>query len=140
MKIQLEPLISDFTCNGKPSSKVTQESAVGVEAEATSESGSILTSSQPQVNTLLHIKNLNNQNEFENKILKFKQGVEISTEDGITSTNVKTLTSSTHSKSNSSSSPHLELVSSSFDPSSQVVLSCFLFINGYEIGFLKIKF
>ncbi|KAI5408398.1 hypothetical protein KIW84_054289 [Lathyrus oleraceus] len=96
LKIQLGPLISDFTCNGKPliSSKVTQESAVGVEAEAASESGSILTSSQPQ-------------------------GVEISTEDGITSTNVKTLTSSTHSKSNSSSSPHLELVSSSFDPSSQ---------------------
>ncbi|KAI5408394.1 disease resistance protein SUMM2 isoform X1 [Lathyrus oleraceus] len=94
LKIQLKPLISHFTCNGKPSSKVTQESAVGVEAEATSESGSILTSSQPQ-------------------------GVEISTEDGITSTNVKTLTSSTHSKSNSSSSPHLELVSSSFDPSSQ---------------------
>ncbi|XP_058787832.1 uncharacterized protein LOC131662148 isoform X3 [Vicia villosa] len=45
-----------------------------------------------------------------------QKGIEISDEEGITSTNVETLTSSTHSKSDSSSSPHLELVSSSSDP------------------------
>ncbi|XP_058787836.1 disease resistance protein SUMM2-like [Vicia villosa] len=40
---------SHDTCNGKPSSENTQEFAIGVQAEASSESGSRLTSSQPQV-------------------------------------------------------------------------------------------
>lgn len=75
----LEPLVNVYkshdTCNAKPSTEITHEFAVGVEAEASSESGSILTSSQPQVNNILYIKNLNNQNEFEDMIYFFNSQV-----------------------------------------------------------------
>ncbi|XP_058768321.1 uncharacterized protein LOC131642047 [Vicia villosa] len=126
LEILLDPLISHFTCNEYPSSE--------------SESGS--TSSQPQLDgsttpekTLATNSSTISETKKEPPIQlsdRKQKGVEISDEEGITSTNVKSLTSSTHSKTNSSSSD--PLITSELKPSPQKDGDCQIATTSLSIG------